>query len=79
MINYKLLPSSFINEIVTCKNEVYEIRSNIKDFDSCQKWIEEFSEKTKTSWVVRNTKREGQRFVCKLVKYGGKCNNICLI
>lgn len=58
MINYKHLPSSFINEIVTCKNEVYKIRSNIKDFDSCQKWIKEFSEKTKTSWVVRNTKRE---------------------
>lgn len=65
MIYYKHLSTSCINEIVCCKNEAYEIRSNIKDFDSCQKWVDEFSEKTKISWVVRNTKKEGQRFVCK--------------
>ncbi|KAF0756120.1 SWIM-type domain-containing protein, partial [Aphis craccivora] len=52
------LPSSFINIINNCV-----IRSNISSYDLCDKWITEFSEITNTSWVVRNTKKNCERFV----------------
>lgn len=61
------LPSSFINIISNYSKENCVIRSNISSYDLCDKWITEFSEITNTSWVVRNTKKNCERFVYRSI------------
>lgn len=59
------LPSSFNNVIISCSEGSYVVRSNITNFDLCDKWVGEFSELTNTSWQVRNTNQNSERFICR--------------
>lgn len=59
------LPISFNNVIISSCESNYVIRSNITSFDFCDKWIGEFSEGTNSSWQVRNTNQNSERFICR--------------
>lgn len=63
------LPSSFTNIIINTSDDSCVIRSNICSFELCDKWIDEFSVITNTSWIVRNTKINCQRFVYRQVVF----------
>lgn len=64
-ITLNQLPSSFDNEIISFCEGNYVIRSNITNFDLCDKWIGEFSDLTNTSWQVRNTNQNSERFISR--------------
>ena len=50
------LPKTFRNAIISQDSESVEIRSSVKSLSDIKIWVEEFSENTKTRWIVRKTR-----------------------
>lgn len=67
-ISQDVLPESFVNEIIPGPNnnhlEMTLVRSNIKNMLEIEKWINEFSYKTRTHWNVRSSNPNGTKIVC---------------
>ncbi|KAF0747670.1 Uncharacterized protein FWK35_00028587, partial [Aphis craccivora] len=62
------LPMSFVNKILdTSSGNDYRLRSNILNFEQCDKWVNEFSMLTNTNWIVRNSNKMSERFQFKKV------------
>jgi len=65
-LNLSNLPTSFVNKILDISNgNNYTLRSNILNFEQCDKWLNEFSSLTCTNWIVRNSNKISERFVCR--------------
>lgn len=64
------LPMSFVNKILdTSSGNDYRLRSNILNFEQCDKWVNEFSMLTNTNWIVRNSNKMSERFVCRYAHF----------
>lgn len=63
-ISEAVLPTKFQNVIIKVENNVFTIRSSIKNMTDVNEWVREFGLNTKTNWNTRNTLPEGQRIVC---------------
>lgn len=64
------VPESFKNEILSVSFEPNNhfhsiIRANINNFRDCDAWVAEFGRNTKTKWIVRHTKPNAQRLICR--------------
>jgi len=69
-LNLSNFPMSFVNKILdTSSGNNYTLRSNILNFEQCDKWISEFSMLTNTNWIVRNSNKISERFVCRYIIY----------
>ena len=51
-----VMPKSFRNAVISHDSESVEIRSSVKSLSDIKIWVEEFSENTKTRWIVRKTR-----------------------
>lgn len=63
-ITVALNESHFANKIIAhdeCNKSV-KIRSNIRDVSDINKWIEEFSKRSRCSYIVRHTKNNSTKF-----------------
>ena len=58
------LPAHYRNTITKDACEEIVIRSNLFSIKDIESWVKEFSIKTRTRWIVRNTM---PRTTCKLV------------
>lgn len=69
-LNVSNLPKSFVTKILDISSgNNYSLRSNIINFEQCDKWVNEFSSLTYTNWIVRNSNKISERFVCRYVHF----------
>ena len=52
--------------IISNNNEKIELRNDINEYEQCNEWVQSFSFKTSTQWIMRDSKpNESTKLKCK--------------
>lgn len=56
-------PSRFINESIKLDEKQFEIRCNLNTENDAKQWLNEYSEISKTNWIIKDGLYEPQKYV----------------